>query len=69
MSAIIYHLKYCENKEQHGNCRDITGTYLADPQKATAYFEAGGLEKCATMMAEAAAYVADMVYEDKDNLS
>lgn len=61
-------VKYFEDKEQHVNCRDITGTDLADPQKATAYFQAGGLEKCATMMAEAAAYVAGMVYDDKDNL-
>ena len=61
-------VKYFEDKHQHVNCRDLTGTDLADPQKATAYFQAGGLEKCATMMAEAAAYVAGMVYDDKDNL-
>jgi C_GCAxxG_C_C family probable redox protein len=61
-------VKYFEGKEKHVNCRDITGTDLADPAKATAYFEQGGLEKCATMMAEAAAYVAGMVYDDKNNL-
>ena len=60
-------VKYFKDKEQHVNCRDITGTDLADPRKAEAYFEQGGLEKCATIMAEAAAYVAGMVYDDKDN--
>jgi C_GCAxxG_C_C family probable redox protein len=47
------------------NCREITGTDLADPEKATAYFEAGGLEKCATMMADVAGFVGDMIWEDR----
>ena len=57
-------VKYFEAKYGHLNCRDLTGTDLADPQKATAYFEAGGLEKCATMMADAAAFVAELIYDD-----
>ena len=61
-------VKYFEGKEKQVNCRDLTGSDLADPEKATAYFQQGGLEKCAAMMAEAAAFVAGLVYEDKDNL-
>ena len=61
-------VKYFEGKEHHVDCRDITGTDLADPEKATAYFKEGGLEKCATMMADAASFVAGMVYDDKKNL-
>lgn len=45
------------------NCKDITGTDLADPQKAEAYFAAGGLERCARITAQAAGYVADLIYE------
>ena len=57
-------VKYFENKYGHLNCRDLTGTDLANPQKATAYLEAGGLEKCATMMANAAAFVAELIYDE-----
>ena len=57
-------VKYFEEKYGHMNCRDLTGTDLANPQKATAYFEAGGLEKCATMMADAAAFVAELIYDE-----
>ena len=57
-------MKYFENKYAHLNCRDLTGTDLANPQKATAYLEAGGLEKCATMMADAAAFVAELIYDE-----
>ena len=57
-------MKYFQNKYGHVNCRDLTGTDLADPQKANAYFEAGGLDKCATMMADAAAFVAALIYDE-----
>jgi len=60
-------VKYFEGKEGHVNCSDLTGTDLADPEKATAYFKEGGLEKCAGLMAEAASFVAAMIYDDKDN--
>jgi C_GCAxxG_C_C family probable redox protein len=57
-------MKYFKNKYAHLNCRDLTGTDLANPQKATAYFEAGGLEKCAAMLADAAAFVAELIYDE-----
>jgi C_GCAxxG_C_C family probable redox protein len=57
-------VKYFEGKYGHLNCRDLTGTDLAIPHQAAAYFEAGGLEKCATMMADAAAFVAELIYEE-----
>lgn len=60
-------VKYFEDKEHHLDCRDLTGTDLADPEKAAIYFNEGGLEKCATMMAEAASFVAGIVYDDRDN--
>ena len=56
-------VKYFEGKYGHLNCRDLTGTDLAIPHQAAAYFEAGGLEKCATMMADAAAFVAELIYD------
>ena len=59
-------VKYFEETYLSPNCREITGTDLANPEKATAYFEAGGLEKCANMMADVAAFVGDIVYEEKE---
>ena len=54
----------------HGllDCRDITKINIADPEQANAYFRAGGLEKCAAMMAETGAFVAGMLYDDRENL-
>jgi C_GCAxxG_C_C family probable redox protein len=57
-------VKFFESKYAHLNCRDLTGTDLAVPQKAADYFEAGGLEQCAAMMADAAAFVAELIYDD-----
>lgn len=47
------------------NCREITGTDLADPEKSETYFAQGGLEKCARITSETAAIVADLLYEEK----
>ena len=57
-------VRYFEETYKNPNCRDITGTDLADPEKSTAYFEAGGLERCATMMADVAGFVGDIIWED-----
>jgi len=46
------------------NCKDITGTDLADPQKAEAYFAAGGLARCAGILSDVAGYVGDRIYEN-----
>lgn len=46
-------------------CREITGTDLADPKKAEAYFGSGGLERCARMMAEVSGYVGRVLYEER----
>lgn len=62
-------VKYFQETYQSPNCRDITGTDLADPEKATAYFESGGLEKCATMMADAAGFVGEIIYEEREKRS
>ena len=58
-------VKYFENKYAHLNCRDLTGADLAIPHQAAAYLEAGGLEKCAAMMADAAAFVAELIYDER----
>jgi hypothetical protein len=47
------------------NCREITQTDLADPVKAEAYFASGGLEKCAGIAGEVAAFVAELLYNEK----
>jgi C_GCAxxG_C_C family probable redox protein len=46
------------------NCLEITGTDLADPVKADAYFAGGGLDKCAGITGEVAAFVADLLYDE-----
>jgi len=58
-------VKYFHETYRSPNCRDITGTDLADPEKATAYFDAGGLKKCATMMADVARFVGDFIWDDR----
>jgi len=62
-------MRYFQETYQSPNCRDITGTDLADPEKATAYFEAGGLEKCANMMADVAGFVGEIIYEEREKRS
>jgi C_GCAxxG_C_C family probable redox protein len=46
------------------NCRDLTQTDLADPVKADAYFNGGGLEECAGVTGEVAAFVAGLLYDE-----
>jgi len=46
------------------NCRDLTQTDLADPVKADAYFAGGGLEECAGITGEVAAFVAGLLYDE-----
>jgi C_GCAxxG_C_C family probable redox protein len=46
------------------NCRDLTQTDLADPVKADAYFAGGGLDRCAGITGEVAAFVADLLYDE-----
>jgi C_GCAxxG_C_C family probable redox protein len=60
-------VKHFESKHHHLNCRDLTRVDMANPQEATAYFKTGGLEKCATMMAQTGVFVAGMIYDDKKN--
>lgn len=57
-------VKYFEQKYSKLNCREITGTDLADPTKAEAYFKAGGLEKCARMMADVSGVVGEALYDE-----
>ena len=47
------------------NCRDLTQTDLADPVKADAYFAGGGLERCAAVTGEVAAFVGGLLYEER----
>ena len=58
-------VKYFDEKQNSVNCRDITQTDIADPVKGPEYFDHGGLEKCATMIADVAAFVGDILYEEK----
>jgi len=57
-------VRYFQDRHQAVNCRDITGADLADPQASEAYFEGGGLEKCADITADVVVYVADLLYEE-----
>jgi C_GCAxxG_C_C family probable redox protein len=47
------------------NCRDLTQTDLADPVKADAYFAGGGLEQCAAVTGEVAAFVGGLLYDER----
>jgi C_GCAxxG_C_C family probable redox protein len=46
------------------NCSEITQTDLADPVKTDAYFAGGGLDRCAGVTGETAAFVADLLYDE-----
>lgn len=48
------------------NCRDLTRTDLADPVKADAYFAGGGLEQCAAITGEVAAFVGGLLYDERE---
>jgi len=47
------------------NCRDLTQTDLADPVKADTYFAGGGLEQCAAVTGEVAAFVGGLLYDER----
>ena len=48
------------------NCRDLTRTDLADPMQADAYFAGGGLEQCAAITGEVAAFVGGLLYDERE---
>jgi len=48
------------------NCRDLTQTDLADPVKADTYFAGGGLEQCAAVTGEVAAFVGGLLYDERE---
>ena len=57
-------MKWFEEKYQSYQCSTLTGgATLADPEEYKRYEEAGGLEKCAGILAETAAKVAELIYE------
>ncbi len=45
------------------DCKEITNTDLADPEKAKNYFDSGGLEKCANIIAEVSVFVGGLIYD------
>lgn len=57
-------VRYFQQRQAHIDCRVITGTDLADPQKADVYFNNGGLEKCANIIADTAGFIADILYDE-----
>jgi len=57
-------IKYFQGKHGNINCRDITGTDLSNPENAKAYFDSGGLEKCANILSDAAGHVAGTLYDE-----
>lgn len=62
-------IRYFEGKYGDLNCINITRTNLADTDKANEYFENGGLEKCANIIADCAGYVAGVLYDQKNSKS
>lgn len=60
-------VRYFQQRQTDIDCRVITGADLADPQKADAYFNSGGLEKCANILADTAGFMANILYDDHLN--
>ena len=58
-------VKFFADKNRSVNCRDLTGVMLADSMQAQGYFNAGGLERCAGMMADVAVWVGEILYEEQ----
>jgi C_GCAxxG_C_C family probable redox protein len=56
--------RYFERQNKFLNCREITQTDLADQIKSVEFFNRGGLEKCAQMIADVSGFVADILYEE-----
>ncbi|MEM4406285.1 MAG: C-GCAxxG-C-C family protein [Candidatus Methanomethylicaceae archaeon] len=44
------------------NCNDLTSVDLANPEQARDYFASGGVERCASVMAETAMFVGEIIY-------
>jgi len=59
-------VKYFNGLYPSIDCRDITGTDLADPEKSEAFFAGGGLEKCAGILSDIAGFVAGIFYDEYD---
>ncbi len=59
-------VKHFQNRFGTVNCRDLTQTDLADPVKADAYFAGGGLEQCAAVTGEVAAFVGGLLYDERE---
>jgi C_GCAxxG_C_C family probable redox protein len=57
-------VRYFMQRNANIDCRAITGTDLADPQKALAYFDSGGLEKCAGIISDTSGFIADILYDE-----
>ncbi len=60
-------VKYFNGLYPSIDCRDITGTDLADPEKSEAFFAGGGLEKCAGILSDVAGFVAGILYDEYEN--
>lgn len=52
-----------QDNEGKFNCEELTGVDMASPQDSAAYFEAGGLERCAGIMRQAAETAAGLIYD------
>lgn len=57
-------VRYFSGKQGSIDCRDITGTDLADPEKSETFFNGGGLEKCAGILSDVAGFVAEILYDE-----
>lgn len=53
-----------KNRDQI-SCRGITGVDMANPEQSQEYFKAGGLERCARLMADTAAEAAGLIWEHR----
>jgi len=60
-------VRYFSSQQVGIDCREITGTDLADPVKSEAFFSGGGLEKCAGVLADVAGFVAGILYDEYEN--
>jgi C_GCAxxG_C_C family probable redox protein len=57
-------VKHFQNRFGTLNCREITKTDLADPVQAEAYFAGGGLDRCAGITGDVAAFVGEILFDE-----
>ncbi|MCF8044121.1 MAG: C-GCAxxG-C-C family protein [Desulfarculaceae bacterium] len=63
MRKLIKH--FSQKNQEQITCREITGVDIADPEQSQEYFQAGGLQRCAQLMADTTAEAAGLIWDHR----